>query len=106
MLLTKWMEHNDRLKMKELQKQQKLRQIRAKNAKDLQKLSASQKAALAKQREDDRLHEQRIFEESDKNALEFEDFLHQQVEEYRKAGKNTKALQSALKSGPELLPAM
>lgn len=105
-MVAKWMEHNDRLKMKELQKQQKLRQIRAKNAKDLQKLSASQKAALAKQREDDRLHEQRIFEESDKNALEFEDFLHQQVEEYRKAGKNTKALQSALKSGPELLPAM
>ena len=72
----------------------------------LLQLTASQKRALQKQREDERLSEQEIFRKSDQNALEFEEYLHKQVEEYRKAGKNTKALQSALKAAPDLLPAM
>eukprot|EP00750_Incisomonas_marina_P031669 INCI8273.3.p1 GENE.INCI8273.3~~INCI8273.3.p1 ORF type:complete len:470 (+),score=149.55 INCI8273.3:194-1603(+) len=105
-MVAEWMDHNDRMKMKELQKQQRLREIKERNAKGLLQLTASQKRALQKQREDERLSEQEIFRKSDQNALEFEEYLHKQVEEYRKAGKNTKALQSALKAAPDLLPAM
>lgn len=105
-MVAKWLEHNDRMKMKDLQKQQETRAIKEKNAKDLLRLAAKQREMLLAQRQAERDSEHEVFAASDKKALEFEDFLHTQVEEYRKAGKNTKALQSALKSAPDLLPAM
>lgn len=105
-MVAKWLEHNDRMKMKDLEKKQKTRQIKQRTAKELLRMDAEKKRQLTAQREEERRSEQEVFAASDQNALEFENFLHAQVEEYRKAGKNTKALQSALKAGPDLLPAM
>lgn len=105
-MVAEWMSHNQRLALKEQQKIQQKRQQKQKLARGLQQKEREIRAKLLEEREMERQSEQKIFADSDKNALQFEQFLHAEVDRYAKAGKNTKALTSALKGGPDLLPAM